>query len=659
MKYIIRFSVFSLILLCSCIGKKQSELEQALLLAGDNRAELEKVLKRYSTDPADSLKYRAACFLIENMPGYHYYEGEALEKYADYFKLLGEDKKTPDQILDSLHGVYGPFDTSTLTLKFDIKEIDSTFLCENIDLAFKVWTEKPWGKNVTFDDFCEYILPYRTGNEKLTNWRKNYLEEYGTFAEGITTEDPVEAAIILRRNIIKKMRPERFTMTEPGGYPSLDAITAKYLTGSCDNINQFVLFLLRANGIPCATDYMPLKSYVNVGHSWVSLKNKKNEYYAIDYFGDITYISGTELNRRTAKPKVYRKTFSMNTSRFNLLSRKSKAVPREFSKYNYRFYDVTGLYSNHLTDLSIPKNLIYKDKSKNTKVFYLCILSKMNWVPIDWTDAYKKGVVTFKNIDAGDIFRVAVYENDKFVFITDPFKLHNQTYKINLLENYESGSDKPFILYSKYSLEGEIHFRDRMVGGVFEGSDNPNFKNPDTLHIIKDRPFRLFHHVTLSSENRYRYVRYKGPEESFCNVAEIQFLSDTLLLRGKIIGTPGSWQNDGSHEYTNAFDGSTETSFDHNTPSDGWTGLDLGQPQRITEIVYSPRNHDNYIKKGDIYELFMSDRTGWSSMWVQIASSDSLRYENIPEGCLFYLKNHSGGVQERPFVIEDGKTVFL
>ena len=173
MKYIIRFSVFLFILFCSCIDKRQSELQQALLLAGENRAELEKVLKRYSGDPADSLKYKAACFLIENMPGYYYYEGEALEKYTDYFKLLGEDKKTPDQILDSLHKVYGPFNTSTLTLKFDIKEIDSTFLCENIDLAFKVWTEKPWGKNVTFDDFCEYILPYRTGNEKLTNWRNH------------------------------------------------------------------------------------------------------------------------------------------------------------------------------------------------------------------------------------------------------------------------------------------------------------------------------------------------------------------------------------------------------------------------------------------------------------------------------------------------------
>ncbi|WP_436417386.1 discoidin domain-containing protein [Petrimonas sulfuriphila] len=124
------------------------------------------------------------------------------------------------------------------------------------------------------------------------------------------------------------------------------------------------------------------------------------------------------------------------------------------------------------------------------------------------------------------------------------------------------------------------------------------------------------------------------------------------------MGTPGSWHNDGSHEYTNAFDGSTETSFDHNTPSDGWTGLDLGQPQKITEIVYSPRNHDNYIKKGDRYELFISDRAGWSSMGIQIASSDSLRYENIPTEGLYYLKNHSRGTQERPFIMEEGKAVF-
>ncbi len=312
-----------------------------------------------------------------------------------------------------------------------------------------------------------------------------------------------------------------------------------------------------------------------------------------------------------------------------------------------------------MDDLSIPKKLIYRDRPKNTTIFYLCTPSRMNWIPVDWTDIYKKGTVTFKNIEAGDIFRVAVYTNDQFLFITDPFKVHNQTKKINVVGNHEESDNKPFILYSKYSLESENHFRDRMIGGIFEASDNPKFKNPDTLHIIKDRPFRLFHHVMLSSENRYRYVRYKGPEESFCNVAEIQFLSDSLLLRGKIIGTPGSWKGDGSHEYTNAFDGSTETSFDHNTPSDGWTGLDFEQPQKITEIIYTPRNNDNYIKKGDRYELFISDRQGWRSLGVQVASSDSLRYDNIPSGCLYYLKNHSGGTQERPFIMEEDKAVFL
>ena len=47
----------------ACGGK--TNLETALIQAGDNRAELEKVLNHYAVD---SLKYKAACFLIENMP---------------------------------------------------------------------------------------------------------------------------------------------------------------------------------------------------------------------------------------------------------------------------------------------------------------------------------------------------------------------------------------------------------------------------------------------------------------------------------------------------------------------------------------------------------------------------------------------------------------
>ena len=41
-------------------------MDIALQQAKHNKAELEKVLKHFKHD---SLKYRAACFLIENMPG--------------------------------------------------------------------------------------------------------------------------------------------------------------------------------------------------------------------------------------------------------------------------------------------------------------------------------------------------------------------------------------------------------------------------------------------------------------------------------------------------------------------------------------------------------------------------------------------------------------
>ena len=54
------FFVFGLV---SC---QHGAMEQALELAGDNRKELEKVLVHYQDS---GLKYDAARFLIENMPG--------------------------------------------------------------------------------------------------------------------------------------------------------------------------------------------------------------------------------------------------------------------------------------------------------------------------------------------------------------------------------------------------------------------------------------------------------------------------------------------------------------------------------------------------------------------------------------------------------------
>lgn len=122
-----------------------TSLETVLQVAGENRQELEKVLRYYKKNSSDSLKYKAACFLIENIPFYTYSDGEQLENYKFYYTWLKKSKgKTPQQVVDSIKKIYGPMKEPSK--KRDIMEIDSAYLCHNIDWAFKVWQEQPWGK---------------------------------------------------------------------------------------------------------------------------------------------------------------------------------------------------------------------------------------------------------------------------------------------------------------------------------------------------------------------------------------------------------------------------------------------------------------------------------------------------------------------------------
>ncbi|MCE5204774.1 MAG: discoidin domain-containing protein [Porphyromonadaceae bacterium] len=646
--------IYVLLIFTACSNKNDYRLQEALSLAGKNRIELKKVLKRYSKNATDSLKYKAACFLIENMPGYYYYEGEVLENYSTYFKWLDDNKKRPGQIIESLEQKYGVFDISKLKVKHDIQEIDSAYLCENIDLSFEVWKKFPWCKNISFNDFCEYILPYRIGNEKITNWRKKYLDKYGAYLDTIKTENPVTAARNLRKIILDKRGEPRFTVIRPNGYPNIDALTAEAFNGSCDDISWFTLFLFRCVGIPCTIDYIPLRGNDNVGHSWVSIKNHKGEFYFTDFFSNIAFISENSGNRLALKTKAYRKTFSKNRDAIKKISEITHDTPKEFSDNNYRFIDVTYLYTNFLSNIEIQENALYPDK-RGEKLVYLCMSSKLEWIPVDWSIINNNSYVF--NIESGCVSRLANYENGKLIFVSDPFIVQRQSREIHFFK-LKKGEYESVTLFSKFPLRVESSYRNRMIGGVFEGCNNPQFQKADTIHVIKGAPSRLLTTVSVSPLKEYRYVRYKGPSGSYCNIAEVQFFSDSVYLTGKVIGTPGSLKNDGSREYTNVFDGSTNTSFDHNTPSDGWAGLDLSTPKRITKIVYSPRNSDNYIKEGQKYELFYSGKEGWKSLGQQVATSDSLNYDNVPTGTLYYLKNYSSGVQERIFNIEEGKPIF-
>lgn len=63
-----------------------------------------------------------------------------------------------------------------------------------------------------------------------------------------------------------------------------------------------------------------------------------------------------------------------------------------------------------------------------------------------------------------------------------------------------------------------------MLLGVFEGSNNPDFGDAIPLYLINQTPLQnslTFQPITCSKG--YRYVRYIGPSNASCNVAEIEF----------------------------------------------------------------------------------------------------------------------------------------
>lgn len=656
--------LFTIILLFSILGWHLTDslivlegsitpLEIALQSAGNSRNELEKVLLYYRENSSDSLKYRAVCFLIVNMPFYSYLSGKQLENYKSYYSWLKKSKgKSPEQVADSVKKVFGPI--GNMVRKRDILEIDSAYLCHNIEWAFKVWKEQPWGKNISFDMFCEYILPYRIDDEPLAYWREMYYEKYNSLLDSLRMsntldkEDPVVAASYLIERLLDK--EHIFTSVTPTSFGHIGPEYVQYLSGSCREVTDFCVYLFRALGIPCAIDFIPMSGSGSAGHFWLVTWDKNGEDYKMDFPEPLQLVRKSWWYAMDMSAKMYRYIFSVNRGVYESMA----AYGEELYPFWRlpKFKDVTHGYAQYYKkEMKIPSERIYKEK-RDGKIAYLCLSSRDRWIPVDWTE-YDRNNLVFRNLKKSSIMRVATYENGSLHFVTDPFIVDGWTNKSHY---YSAGGEKQdVVLYAKSNIDTENLFRDRMIGGVFEGSNRADFADKDTLFLIQSKPYRLRTVVKSWSDKKYRYLRYVGPENASCNVAEIAFYepNDTIALKGKVLGTPGCSQQDGSHEYTNAFDGKTWTSFDYIEPTGGWTGLDAGKEVQVDRIVYTPRNRDNYIRPGDTFELFYCDGD-WKSAGMMIATTDSLVYRNIPKDVLLLLRNHTRGVDERIFVYENG-----
>lgn len=158
-----------------------------------------------------------------------------------------------------------------------------------------------------------------------------------------------------------------------------------------------------------------------------------------------------------------------------------------------------------------------------------------------------------------------------------------------------------------------------------------------------------------AAQEPYRYVRYVAPVASRRgNVAEMEFYGNGAALTGRPVGFAGELVDQGPRA---AFDENMESFFYTPDTTDIWAGLDLGLPQRITEVAFAARTDDNEIRLGDTYQLYYW-HDGWRPLPAMVAKDHRLAWAGVPSNTLYLLRNLSRGVEHRPFTYQTGKQVW-
>ena len=164
-------SCFLLAALTGC-SDEQMYLHYALKAAGKNRQQLERVLYHYRSVDKDPSKLSAAKYLIANMPGHNSYSDTVnLMRYYEIAMEIQKSTNSPEWQRDTLRTISnGQFAGMSGKVVSDVKIITADYLIYSIDRAFEQWRTRPWAQHLTYDEFRDWILPYKvTEYQSLDN----------------------------------------------------------------------------------------------------------------------------------------------------------------------------------------------------------------------------------------------------------------------------------------------------------------------------------------------------------------------------------------------------------------------------------------------------------------------------------------------------------
>lgn len=604
------------------------QLEYALKYSESNRVELENVLN-YFEAKGDEDALNAAKYIITNMPGHKSMYG----RYDDYYDNIdslfraGLTSKDTYEVIKELSDSYG----SEIGYNYDSFMIDSQYLISNIEKSISQWRDGSWAKHLSFDEFCEWLLPYTCSNTKpLDMWRfdlecfaKGHLDKLNECDD--YRENP-RAAICCVHDILLGMITKKKWIHESYGHQiSRPEAFVKLPGATCEEYAEMVVRILRSKGIPVGIDFTPQWPDRLYGHYWCAYPNLRGKTTMFGPFAtnpDYPHYSHTEF------AKVYRRTYAPNIEYLSLINKYEGSVPAICR--DVFFKDVTNEY---MRTVDIKVNLL-EGTHLSRKDVYIAVFDNNEWKPVFWGKVrFRKAC--FKNMGRRITYIVMGYVNNVLVPISHPFYLDAQGDIQEFVSKDAVVQD--IRIWRKYPMFQHVFkIHDVLHGGFIEADNSNDFTTSEKVATLPEWPLTSGHEAVKQTKP-YRYWRLCAEAEKRCDMAELFFFNQDAEL---IQPSMGSALADGNPITNYCAEGTVLNEY-----------LDFGKPVNIDRISYVRRGDGNAIIPGDEYDIYYWDDSSWKHHSNHIATDIYIDVKNLSTDILYYIKGRSRGMQHRIFSV--------
>lgn len=533
---------------------------------------------------------------------------------------------------------WGGFDYHALNKVYDSKVITSEFLIENINMAFHEWKKRPWNKSLSFEDFCNLILPYRIGNERLSNWRSLYNAYYGSLLDSVYTGSDV---LLACKCINDELNRQGYKYNTEWNVPHY---RADYLfetrIGYCREVSDLIQYAMRSCGIPVAADFMPYSPDYRYSHEWNVVRDTTGMYIQFG-FGRLNPIRGKITDDGRKKGKVYRYCYALQNEREILRN-----------NFGWNIGGAEGLYWKDVTSEYFGRNQAVVNVFATDKPLVgLSVFSTNGWQVIGEGVYKSSGKAVFDNIEPSIIY-VPISLNRGAKPVGYPFMLDRDGHVEEFIP--DTIKTEKVILKRKMALIPRVAaWGYSQIGARIEGDTNVDFKNPKLIAEIKDTMDYTFQALEGVCSEPVKYIRYIPPV-GVLQLAELKLYEDSELKKEIKITPVTDFPN-----IERVVDGDI-LSYVYRKSQGVIKPLvfALDSSRQVKGLYYIAKTDDNYVWEGDMYELLYFDgEKGWKSLGVKTAASKHISFD-APSNALLWLRNRTKGKEEQVFIYKNNRQWF-